>query len=92
MQRMALPVVLTAEGTTYDRTRAFIKVCSAQSLLCSSLNLVRLSVALNGKQIYCACCHILCFGILWPHCAPVCRTKRSSYLPTLEPVGPLDLC
>ena len=50
MQRMALPVVLTAEGTTYDRTRAFIKVCSAQSLLCSSLNLVRLSVALNGKQ------------------------------------------
>ena len=33
MQRMALPVVLTAEGTTYDRTRAFIKVCSAQSLL-----------------------------------------------------------
>ncbi len=85
MQRMALPVVLTAEGTTYDRTRAFIKVCSAQSLLAQAST--RVSTRLLAKR--CIERKILASSHTGPLVHPPWSEEASLYLPTLEPGDPL---
>ncbi len=67
-----LPVVLTAEGSTYDITRAFINVCLRSHYSLSS-SLTRWSpefVVLNGKQYARAISSICTRDPLAP-CAPL---------------------
>ncbi len=88
MQRMALPVVLTAEGTTFRLTHNSSKhVLRIVILTSSSLDCVLthfwLSVALNGKSL-----RLLPYIALQGPSAPlrsiVVRTSSSLYLPTLD--------
>ena len=92
MQRMALPVVLTAEGTTFRLRHNSSKHVLRIVTTCSSLNLVRLSVALNGKQIFALAAIYRASGSFGPialHCG---QNKLFSLLTYTRPGDPLDLC
>jgi hypothetical protein len=91
MQRMALPVVLTAEGTTFRLTHNSSKHVLRKVTTCSSLNLVRLSVALNGKIFALAAIYRASgsFGPIALHCG---QNKLFSLLTYTRPGDPLDLC
>ncbi len=96
MQRMALPVVLTAEGTTFRLTHNSSKhVLRIVILTSSSLDCVLthfwLSVALNGKIFALAAIYRASgsFGPIALHCG---QNKLFSLLTYTRPGDPLDLC
>ncbi len=89
---MALPVVLTAEGTTVRLTHNSSRHVLRKVTTCSSLNLVRLSVALNGKHIFALAAIYRASGSFGPialHCG---QNKLFSLLTYTRPGDPLDLC
>ncbi len=94
MQHMALPVVLTAEGTIHFDTcvhlSMFCIVTTSSSLDCVSTHFW-LSIVLNGKQSIALALTYCASGSFGPFALP-CVTKRPSYLLTLQLRGPQDLC